>query len=175
MAIALARAVVGRGHEPLLVLGPAERQPPVGVEVYAVETTEEMLAAVLDLLPDVDAFLFAAAVCDYRPASRSERKLKRGEIKTIELVENPDIAAAVGAHRGHKPSAVFALETDDGVANAVRKLERKNADVCVLNSPSAIGDDEAEFTLVWRDGRTRSLGMIDKDRLANILLDEIGL
>ena len=56
-----------------------------------------------------------------------------------------------------------------------RKLEHKNADLCVLNGPSAIGDDEADFTLVWPDGRTRSLGMIDKDRLANILLDEMGL
>jgi len=175
MAFALARAVVARGHEPLLVLGPAERQPPVGVDVYAVETTGDMLAAVLDLLPEVDAFLFAAAVCDYRPASRSQRKLKRGEIETIELVENPDIAAEVGARRGDRPSAVFALETDDGVANAVRKLEHKNADLCVLNGPSAIGDDKADFTLVWPDGRTSSLGVIDKDRLADILLDEMSL
>jgi phosphopantothenoylcysteine decarboxylase/phosphopantothenate--cysteine ligase len=175
MAIALAGAVGARGHESIVVLGPVESQPPVGVEVCGVETTREMLDAVLGLLPDVDAFIFAAAVSDHRPASPSDRKLKRGEMNSIELVENPDIAAEVGALRGDKPSAVFALETNDGVANAVSKLERKNADVCVLNSPAAIGDDSAEFTLVWRDGRTRALGELGKVQLAQILLDEMGL
>ena len=86
MAMALVRAVVARGHQPLLVLGPTEQQPPVGVDVYAVETTREMLAATLDILPQVDACLMAAAVCDYRPAAPSDRKLKRGEMETIKLV-----------------------------------------------------------------------------------------
>jgi len=175
MAMALAQAAAARGHEPLLVLGPIERQPPVGVDVVLVETTGEMLAAVLEFLPGAGACLLAAAVCDFRPVSRSDGKLKRGGIESIQLIENPDIAAEVGARRGDRPCAVFALETEDGVANALSKLQRKNADVCVLNEPKAIGADEAEFTLVWRDGRTRPLGRIEKDDLARILLDEMEL
>lgn len=175
MGLALARAALERDHEVLLVLGPVPDQPPVGAEVYGVETTREMLEAVLDFAPGADAFLLAAAVCDYRPAEPSDSKLKRGSMDTLQLVENPDVAAAVGARRGSKPCAIFALETDAGVANALSKLEAKNADLCVLNGPAAIGESEAEFTLVWRDGRTRSLGRIGKDRLAATLLEELGL
>ncbi|MHC4957528.1 MAG: phosphopantothenoylcysteine decarboxylase domain-containing protein [Planctomycetota bacterium] len=175
MGLALARAALARGHEALLVLGPVAEQPPVGAEVYAVESTRDMLAAVLDFLPDVDALVFSAAVCDYRPKEESARKLKRGEVDSIELIENPDIAAEAGARRGDRPSAVFALETNDGVANAVKKLEKKNADVCVLNAPAAIGADEAEFTLVLRDGTVRELGERSKDELAVLLLEALGL
>jgi phosphopantothenoylcysteine decarboxylase/phosphopantothenate--cysteine ligase len=175
MGFALAREVSRRGHEPLLVLGPVPDQPPVGVEVYAVETAQEMLAAVLDFLPDADAFLCAAAVTDYRPSAESGRKLKRGEVDRIELVENPDVAAEIGARRGDRPLAIFALETSDGPAHARAKLERKRADVCVLNGPEAIGADEAEFSLVSRDGSVEALGTIGKDAVAAALLDALGL
>lgn len=175
MGFALARAALARGHDALLVLGPVGGQPPVGAEVYGVETTQDMLDAVLDFLPEADALVFSAAVCDYRPARQSGRKLKRGEFDSIELVENPDVAAEAGKRRGERRSAIFALETDDGVASARRKLERKNANVCVLNSPAAIGEDAARFTLVWRDGTTRELGEVSKDDLAAALLDEMGL
>ena len=149
---------------------------PVGAEVFGVETTREMLAAVLDLLSAADAVLCAAAVADYRPARPSERKLKRGEMDSgIELVENPDIAAEVGERRGKKPCAIFALETEDGVARARAKLERKNADVCVLNSPDAIGASEEIFTLVRRDGTVVEWDRITKAEVARRLLDELGL
>jgi phosphopantothenoylcysteine decarboxylase/phosphopantothenate--cysteine ligase len=175
MGFALARRALARGHEALLVLGPVDGQPPVGAEVYGVETACEMRDAVLEFLPEVDAVCCSAAVADYRPATRSERKLKRGEFETIELTENPDIAAEVGLHRGGKPLAIFALETEDGVARAREKLERKNADVCVVNSTDAIGAQEAEFVLVGRDGSTAELGRLAKDELADRLYDELGL
>lgn len=175
MGFAVAAEAMRRGHEAVLVLGPVAGQPPVGAEVYGVETTREMLDAVLDFLPAADAVVCAAAVCDYRPKDASARKLKRGELAVLELVENPDIAAAVGARRGEKPCAIFALETDDGVARAAAKLEAKNADVCVLNSPDAIGADEAVFTLVRRDGGVAEWGTIGKGEVARRLLDELGL
>jgi phosphopantothenoylcysteine decarboxylase/phosphopantothenate--cysteine ligase len=175
MGFALSQAALERGHEPVLVLGPTEEQPPVGVEVFAVETAIEMRDAVLALLPETDAILCAAAVCDYRPKERSARKLKRSGPLALELVENPDVAAEAGARRGERPLAVFALETGDGLANARSKLERKNATVCVLNGPEAVGADEADFTLVFRDGTTRALGVVSKDALATALLDALGL
>ena len=165
LGFSLARAAKESGHEVLLVLGPVPGQPPSGVEIHGVETTEEMYKAVMEFLPTSDAVICAAAVADYRPVNRSERKLKRGEMNTIELVENPDIAAAVGECRGTRPLVVFALETDEPVENARAKLERKNGTLCVLNSPDAIGAHRAEFTLVHRDGRLEQLGEIDKDDL----------
>jgi phosphopantothenoylcysteine decarboxylase/phosphopantothenate--cysteine ligase len=175
MGFALARAALERGHEPVLVLGPTEEQPPVGVDVVAVETALEMRDAVLGLLPEVGALLCAAAVCDYRAKAPSAAKIKRAGPLTLDLVENPDIAAEAGARRGERPLAVFALETGDGLANARAKLERKNATVCVLNGPEAVGADEAAFTLVLRDGTARELGVVPKEVLARALLDELGL
>ena len=174
MGFACARAALAAGHEPVLVLGPVEGQPPVGVDVLAVETAREMLAAVLDELPRADAVVCTAAVCDYRPAVHSDTKIKRGGLRSIELIENPDIAAEVGKRRGDTPCAVFALETGEGDSEALRKLESKNADLCVLNSPDAIGADRAHFTLFRRDGTRRDLGEMDKDELARILLEELG-
>ncbi len=176
MGFALATETAARGHTPLLVLGPTEQQPPVDTEVFAVETTEQMLACVLDLLPDAGAAICAAAVCDYRPAAFSAQKIKRGDgAFSLDLVPNPDIAAEVGTRRGTRPLAVFALETDNGVKNAAAKLARKNADVCVLNEPAAIGADRASFRLVFRDGEHRDVGEITKAELAGVLLDAMGI
>jgi phosphopantothenoylcysteine decarboxylase/phosphopantothenate--cysteine ligase len=175
MGFALARRALARGHEVLLVLGPVEGQPPVDAEVYGVETACEMRDAVLEFLPQVDAICCSAAVADYRPASRSRRKLKREEIDAIELAENPDIAAEVGRRRGTRPLAIFALETEEGVAHATEKLVTKNADLCVVNSAEAIGAQEAEFVLVGRDGSVHELGRLTKDELADRLLDDLGL
>jgi len=174
MAYALVREAMRRGHEVVLVLGPVEEQPPVGAEVYLVETALEMRDAVLDFLPAADAIVCAAAVADYRPARPSATKLKRGGAQTIELVENPDVAAEVGSRRGARPLVVFALESDGDEARAREKLERKNADLCVVNGPDAQGADSADFVLVWRDGRRRDLGEVDKDAVAAAVMDGIG-
>jgi len=165
MGFALAAAATAAGHDVLLVLGPTELQPPVDLDVVGVETAEDMLAAVLEYLPTVDAAICAAAVSDYRPAHSADKKIKRGGLATLELVENPDIAAAVGERRGDKPLIIFALETDHALENARGKVERKNATACVLNSPDAIGASSARFTIVHRDGRTEELGEIDKSAL----------
>lgn len=165
MGFALAEAAAASGHDVLLVLGPTELQPPVGIDIVSVETALDMLEAVLEYLPEVEAVICAAAVSDYRPISAAEKKIKRGGLASLELVENPDIAAAVGERRGERPLIVFALETDHALENARGKVERKNATACVLNSPDAIGAIAAQFTIVHRDGRIEELGEIDKSDL----------
>jgi len=95
MGFALAREALRRGHEVTLVLGPVEASPPEGAEVVRVETALEMRDAVIEHLPRADAVLCAAAVADYRPVALSEKKIKRGGRKTIDLAENPDIAAEI--------------------------------------------------------------------------------
>ena len=169
LGFALACAARDAGHDVLLVLGPTELQPPVGLDIVSVETTREMLDAVLEYLPEVEAVICSAAVSDYRPATVAETKIKRGGLATLELIENPDIAAEVGERRDDRPLVIFALESENGVEHARGKLNRKNATVCVLNSPDAIGADAAQFTLVFRDGRTEDLGEIDKSDLFGTL------
>jgi len=173
MGFALARAAQRAGHAPLLVLGPVAGQPPVGVDIHGVETAREMHAAVLDFLPESDAVICAAAVSDYRPASFSKEKIPHGTLRTLELVDNPDISAAVGERRGERPLVVFALETDEGVRRARRKLERKNANLCVLNGPEAIGAEHARFRIVRSDGTVRDLGDCTKDALADAVFEEL--
>jgi len=175
MGFALAEAVLQRGHEALLVLGPVADQPPVGSEVYGVETAQEMSSATFDFLHECGAVICAAAVADFRPRQRSATKLKRGSVHGIELVENPDIAAEVGARRGSRPFAIFALESEDGEAHARAKLAAKRADVCVLNTPAAIGAETARFTLLLSDGTTRELGRVAKLDCARALLDSLGI
>lgn len=172
MGFALAQAALDRGHEVLLVLGPVEDQPPVGAEVYGVETALEMHEAALDFLAEADAVFCAAAVCDFRPRERSAAKIKRTGALTLELVENPDVAAALGARRGDRPCVIFALETERGVEHAREKLMRKRATLCVLNGPEAIGAERARFTLVVPDA-VRELGELSKAELARTLLDEL--
>jgi phosphopantothenoylcysteine decarboxylase/phosphopantothenate--cysteine ligase len=162
MGTALAESALTAGHAVTLVLGPVAGAAPTKADIVNVETTEEMLSAVLEHLPHADAVICAAAVSDYRPAQRSERKLKRGELNSIELVENPDIAVAVGELRQDRPHIVFALESDNPVENARKKIVKKNATLCVLNSPAAIGASRACFTLVHPDGKVHELGEIEK-------------
>jgi phosphopantothenoylcysteine decarboxylase/phosphopantothenate--cysteine ligase len=175
MGVAIAEEALRRGHAVLLVLGPGTVPPPAGARVIPVETALEMRDAVLGRMDECDALICAAAVCDYRAARTSASKIERGSLRTLDLVENPDVAAEAGARRGGRPFAIFALETGEGVERAKRKLAKKNADLCVLNSPEAIGAGEAEFRLVLRSGEVRPLGRIGKPALARALLDALGL
>ncbi|MGQ0613713.1 MAG: phosphopantothenoylcysteine decarboxylase domain-containing protein [Planctomycetaceae bacterium] len=175
MGFALAREALRRGHAVSLVLGPVAGAAPQGADVTAVETAREMLAAALAELPRCDAIVCAAAVSDVRPAEASVRKIKRGALRRIDLVENPDVAQELGARRGKRPVAIFALETGEGETEARAKLVRKNADLCVLNGPEAIGAARARFRLLPRTGGVRDLGTIDKASLAAALFDALGI
>lgn len=137
MGIALANELQRRGAEVVLVLGPSALRPATGVRVVPVQTAQEMLEASLAVAEEVDIAIFSAAVADYRPAERSEDKIKRenrGDM-TLRLVRNPDIAATLGAQKRADQFFVgFALESSAGEAEAESKLKRKRLDAVVLNS-----------------------------------------
>ena len=120
-----------------LVTGPTELEPPHGADVVRVETAVEMRDATLARAAEADVAIFAAAVSDYRPASPSEEKIKRGMAGpkiAIDLLENPDVAAE--AVRVLKPGCVsvgFALETSRVVERAREKMVAKGFDMVVAN------------------------------------------
>ncbi len=133
----IARALLALGAKVLFITGPAEAARPVGAEVVEVETALQMAAAV-DAAGSVDAAVFAAAVADWRVATASESKLKKTAGKALpelELVENPDILAAVSQRNTGRPTLVvgFAAETDDVVENATAKRRRKGCDWILAN------------------------------------------
>jgi phosphopantothenoylcysteine decarboxylase/phosphopantothenate--cysteine ligase len=179
MGYALAEAAAERGGTVTLVSGPTHLSPPAGVTLVPVQTAEEMNDAVQARRDTADLVLMAAAVADYTPAHPSDTKRKKEkDALALHLRRTPDILHTLGAHK--RPGQVlvgFALETDDGPANARRKLERKNLDWIALNSPtepgSGFGTGTNRVTLYGADGTTDPLPQMPKFDLAHALLDRV--
>lgn len=156
---AIARALVALGAEVTFVTGPADVTPPEGVRVIAVESANDMQNAVQAALP-ADVAVFAAAVADWRVASASNSKIKKqnGALPVLEFAENPDILATVSQMKDGRPGLVvgFAAETDDVIANATAKRQRKGCDWIVANDVSPetgiMGGSENAVTLISEDG-----------------------
>ncbi|PLW83766.1 bifunctional phosphopantothenoylcysteine decarboxylase/phosphopantothenate--cysteine ligase CoaBC [Kineobactrum sediminis] len=157
MGYALARAAVDAGAQTILVSGPVELATPDHVNRIDVQSADDMLAQCLALVADCDIFIACAAVADYRPGTISTEKIKKGPEKiSLELVRNPDIVAAVAASE-HSPFTIgFAAETNDLLAYASSKMERKGLDMIVANDVSdpAIGfnSDHNAATVLWPGG-----------------------
>lgn len=142
MGIALAKELLLRGAEVDLILGPCTLDIPKGIRVKRVESALEMLHEAEEVFPLADAAIFSAAVADYRPANESQEKIKRERTgdTSLQLTRNPDIAATLGAAKQeHQRLIGFALETDQGREEAIRKLHTKNLDAIVLNSLRDLG------------------------------------
>ena len=179
MGFALAEAAWARGAEVTLVCGHTTAKRPKGIPVTEVESTCELYDAVLVRAAEQDVIIQAAAPADYRPAHPSAQKIKKqaGEGITLELVENPDIAAAVGAAKRPGQTLVgFAAETEHLLDNARRKLGKKNLDMIVANDVSRPGAgfnvDTNIATLLTRSGAVEC-PLQSKQALAERILDEI--
>lgn len=179
MGVALAAAAWRRGATVTLVGGALEVAPPPGVALVSVETTEEMAEAVARHLPSADALIMAAAPADFRPARMAEQKIKKSASpESLQLAPTRDILATTTSCR--RPGAVivgFALETENLVANARRKLESKTLDLIVANSAteegSAFGADTNRVTLLGRDGTAEELSTRPKSEVADAILDRV--
>ena len=175
---ALAEAARERGAEVCLVAGPVALDDLPDVETVRVKTALEMLDAVSRRFDGSDIAVFSAAVSDFRPKDPSASKLKKdacdSRLSSIELVENPDILATMGA-RKHAGQLVvgFAAETEDVVENARKKLVKKNADAIVGNlvgDGKGFGTDDNEAVIVTHDDVVR-IPLMSKRELADAILD----
>jgi phosphopantothenoylcysteine decarboxylase/phosphopantothenate--cysteine ligase len=182
MGFAIAAEAARRGAETVLVAGPSALETPAGARRIDVETALEMREAVLAELPKADVVIKAAAVADFRAASRSERKIKKedlgeGEGLSLELVRNPDILAEICRQKGDRVIVGFAAESHDVLDAARRKLERKGCDLIVANDVSAAdsGFDVETNTVsfVWPNRETESLPPLPKREVAARLLDRV--
>lgn len=158
MGFALAHSVAQRGAKVFLIAGPVALETPSdGIKRVDVVSAQQMYDAAVRLFPEMDAAILTAAVSDYKPATRSDQKIKRdSDTISIEFLPNPDILATLGQMK--KPGQVlagFALETDNEVENARLKLERKNLDFIVLNS---LNDEGAGFA-----NETNKITIIDNN------------
>ncbi|MAW60302.1 MAG: flavoprotein [Planctomycetes bacterium] len=172
MGYAVARALLARGHEVVLVSGPVSLRPPAGVELHSVESARQMLAACRAAWQDCDALYAVAAVADYRPKRVARNKLKRheGEGQFIELTPNPDIVRTLARTKGTRMVVGFALESQRGEAEARRKMMAKKLDFVALNGPEAQGAQASSLTVLGRDGSRSELGPAQKSALARGLV-----
>ncbi|MDH7789127.1 MULTISPECIES: bifunctional phosphopantothenoylcysteine decarboxylase/phosphopantothenate--cysteine ligase CoaBC [Ochrobactrum] len=174
---AIAAALAKLGATVHLVSGPVTIPDPQGVKVIHVETAREMQAAVESHFP-ADAAVMVAAVADWRTANAADQKIKKqpGEsAPTLSMVENPDILAGVG-HSAKRPGLVvgFAAETQDVLANAGRKLEKKGADWIVANDVSGdvMGGDRNRVRILSRTG-IEEWPEMSKEQVAEKLAEKI--
>lgn len=163
MGYALANEAARRGARVTLVSGPTDRLPLDGtVRRVEVTSAREMLAEAQKAWETADIAILAAAVADYRPAREFAHKIKRETdcVESLELVQNPDIAATLGASKRPGQQLVgFALETDRPLEHAADKLRRKRLDMIVTNSLADEGAgfavDTNKISLLFADGRDR--------------------
>jgi phosphopantothenoylcysteine decarboxylase/phosphopantothenate--cysteine ligase len=181
MGFALAMAAAQRGAEVTLVAGPVSLETPRNVRRIDVGTAREMERAVLEEFAGADALVMAAAVADFTPASAAEKKIKREHLQgahwSLELTANPDILKTAGEQKGKRVIVGFALETDDGEANARRKLGAKNCDLMILNSAAVegagVGSDTNIVTILSADGSVERIPRLPKIDVAHKILTRI--
>lgn len=174
MGYALAEAAVRAGASVTLISGVTTLPPPAGASIVAVETAEEMAAAVA-AIDAMDVFIGAAAVADYRveePATHKLKKSAEADALTLQLVKNPDIIAGVAA-RTQRPFVVgFAAETDNLHEHAEAKRRAKNLDMICANWVGAgRGFDQSDNALWvrWAKGQ-QDLPPAPKTTLATQLI-----
>lgn len=181
MGFALAEECAARGANVTLVAGPVNMTVSnPAINRVDVESAQQMHDAVMASFEGADVTILCAAVADYRAKHVSDKKIKRehSEVPTIELEKNPDIARATGQAKCEGQITVgFALETDNELANALEKLERKNLDMIVLNSlrdsNSGFAVDTNKVTIMKRDGTTNVYDCKPKREVATDVVNEI--
>jgi phosphopantothenoylcysteine decarboxylase/phosphopantothenate--cysteine ligase len=174
MGYALAEAARDRGAKVTLITAASLPQPE-GIAVVPVETAAQMKQAVAKAVAKADALLMAAAVADYQPKTAAKSKIKKDSPGlTLELVRTPDIITEV---KGNFIRVGFAAESDDLVANAKKKLAKKQLDLIVANDitdkDSGFGVDTNKVTLISRDGKVETLPLMSKREVADRILDRV--
>lgn len=177
MGYAIARAAGLRGARVILVSGPVSIEPPLFAELVPVVSAEDMYNAVMKYKDDADIIIKSAAVADYTPVAASSEKIKKqvGDMR-IELKRTRDILKELGqSRRENQFICGFAMETENLIENAVRKLETKNVDMIVANSlkteGAGFGTDTNVVTLITKDGKTE-LPLMSKIDVAMKILDK---
>ena len=176
MGYVLAEAAVALGAEVTLVTGPTSLPKPTRVETISVETTRQMYQAVSRRFARTDCLIMAAAPADFMPTEVVSRKIKKGRAgSSLDLKPTVDILERLGRRKKKQLLVGFALETENGVANARKKLKAKNLDLVLLNSPcdphSAFDHDTNQVTLIRPGRRPERWELMPKAEVACKLLE----
>lgn len=178
MGFAIAEMAAANSANVTLISGPSTLTPPDGVSFFRVTSALEMLDCVAKNYPEKGVLIMAAAVSDYRPREISSSKLKKSsEHTTLELVANPDILAKMAKRKKDAIHIGFAVETEDGIANATQKLRKKKLDMIVLNNPKEPGAgfeaDTNKVKFIFAQDKIEDIPLQDKRLVAHEILQRI--
>ncbi|MCU1264832.1 MAG: phosphopantothenoylcysteine decarboxylase [Acidobacteria bacterium] len=180
MGFALAAAAQQRGAEVTVVAGVTTVDPPPKVTLVSGHSAAEMHAAVLTEIPKASIFIAAAAVADYRPATRVVNKIKKSDEQLVLTLERTaDILGEVAANRHDKLLVIgFAAETNDVLHHAREKLRQKNLDLLVANDVTQDGagfDTQTNVITILSRASDEALELPRMSKLdaAHRILDEI--
>jgi len=177
MGYALARAAKERGATVTLISANGHLSDPDGVKTVKVESAGGMLEAVLDYYNDAHAVIMAAAVADFTPKVKSQKsKIKNKEsIVNLQLKPTRDILRTIAKQKGRKKMVLvgFALETENMIGNAKKKLKEKGLDLVVANGSLSFDRDSTRFSIIDNKGRVSDFPEQPKDRAAHLILDRV--
>jgi phosphopantothenoylcysteine decarboxylase/phosphopantothenate--cysteine ligase len=180
MGIAIAKELDRRGADVTLVMGPVATDFSAnGIHIVRVTTADDMYKACHKIFADADITIMSAAVADFKPVTKAEKKIKKKESNLhLELTKTKDILKSLGEKKKSGQVLVgFALETTNEKEYAMEKLENKNADMIVLNSLNdegvGFGYDTNKITIFRKKGKEIKFDAKPKEEVAKDIIDTI--
>lgn len=179
MGYEIANAAANLGAQVILVSGPSHLSiSHSGIDLHKVVSAQQMYNVAHSHYPEMDIVISAAAVSDYRPKTVAEQKIKKKENElTIDLVKNKDILLSLGEKKQKQFLVGFALETENEIENAKKKLKKKNLDAIVLNSlndsGAGFGKPTNKITFIDKNLNLTAFDVKEKSAVASDILKEI--
>ncbi|WP_082915185.1 bifunctional phosphopantothenoylcysteine decarboxylase/phosphopantothenate--cysteine ligase CoaBC [Arachidicoccus ginsenosidimutans] len=177
MGTALAEAFYLRGADVIFISGPAQHFPAYkNIEIIKVTSAEDMFIQAVQQFPNCSIAVLSAAVADYTPVETASQKIKKKEEQfTLSLKKTKDILKELGSLKSNQLLVGFALETNNELDNARKKLADKNADLIVLNSMNeqgaGFGFDTNKVTVLDKNGNQYESGLMSKQDVADYILE----
>ncbi len=180
MGFALAEELISKGAEVYLVAGPVGINTPKGIaKRIDVKSAIEMYDTCHSLFNDMDITIMAAAIADFTPKNIASQKIKKGnKVPEIDLIPTKDVLYSLGKIKNKEQLLIgFALETENEVENAVKKLVKKNLDLIVLNSMNDLGAgfgvETNKITLIDKENNISSYSLKTKKDVAKDIVEKI--
>ncbi len=179
MGYELAEVAASLGANVILISGPSNikiKNPTISV--IHVTTADQMYDEVHMVYEKADLVICAAAVADYKPKTVAQQKIKKNEEQfTIEFIKNKDILLSLGVQKSKQFLVGFALETENEVENAIKKLKKKNLDAIVLNSlndkGAGFGKNTNKIAFIDKNLQIKTFALKTKAEVASDILDEV--
>ena len=179
MCFELARAARDRGHEVILISGPAALARPKGVRFIPVKSALDMKREVFRFFRRADWAVMTAAISDFRPASFRKSKMKKFKRASfsLKLKRNPDILSELAKLKGERILVGYSLETESLLNNAKKKLKAKGLDIVVANKSgkdlTPFGSGKKDIAIIDNRGGIRRLRGASKSKIAQALINKI--